>query len=76
MAAPWRPTSTTSGTGRPENGARCPRDPDHEAVLSFLLVPLNSMFSAMVDLLETLVCIDRSRLFAAGFSNGGEISYR
>jgi len=34
------------------------------------------MVRALVDLMESYVCVDRARVFAAGFSNGGEISYR
>jgi predicted esterase len=31
---------------------------------------------AIVDYVEHMVCIDRSRIFATGYSNGGYLSYR
>ena len=34
------------------------------------------MVRALIDYVETLVCVDRAQIFAAGFSNGGEIAYR
>lgn len=35
-----------------------------------------AFFSALVDQLEAQLCVDQSRIFAAGMSNGGFMSYR
>ena len=49
------------------NGGSCCADDDRDDV---------AFTRALVDHLDTLLCIDRARLFSTGMSNGGYMSYR
>jgi polyhydroxybutyrate depolymerase len=55
------PTSWNAGTCCAQND---PERPDLE------------FMARLIDDLETILCIDRSRVYAAGFSNGGMLAYR